>query len=230
MKINHVHRMRRKGFSLVELLVVIAIIAGLAAMSYGPIMRQVKAAGQTQAINKGRNIYAALFSFAKDNDGIFPNDDSLESGGSDSNDYLQVLLDRALVDNEEQFWVKENNILAHTETTQPDNDGNLDGGENSWVYVKDLTTSSRTSLPILADSWVSGTNFDTEVWEGKAILVKLDGSAAAAELAYDGGKPLNDDGSGKQVPLQEKRGNSEKDIFTSENLRSGTLTTPSSGS
>lgn len=230
MKIKHKRHLRRsKGFSLVELLVVIAIIAGLAAVSYGPIMKQVKAAGQTQAIAKGKNLHTALFSFAKDNDGLYPSDDDVNGGGSSSNDYLEVLLKRNLVGDEKEFWIKENKVLDHTANKKPENDKSLDGGENSWLYVKGLDTSSRPNLPLLADSWSSGTSFDTEIWEGKVIIVRLDGSITAEELNF-GDSPFTDDGESQQVNYVETRGGNEVDIFAEEQLKGGEVTTPESGS
>lgn len=214
MKIKHKNRVR-KGFTLVELLVVIAIIAGLAAMSYGPIMKQVKAAARTQAINKGKNLFVALTGFAKDNDDLFPNEDTNDDvGGSTAEACFTQLLIAGQVDDEEIFWIKENTALGTVRAAKPDNNGVVDPGENAWGYVRGLTNTSKTSAPLIFDSSSSPGQFDTAVWDGKAIVVKLNGSAEAMDIEFGGGKPTNDDGSSKTGTIEEKRGSTSVDIFS----------------
>lgn len=219
MKIKYKHHLR-KGFSLVELLVVIAIIAGLAAMSYGPIMKQVKAAAKTNAIGNGKNIYTALFSYAKENDGIYPNEDTAgndESGDTPEGAFTQ-LINSGAVDNEEIFWSKENAVIGTVKTVKPDNDGTVTAGENAWGYVAGLTTSSRTNLPIVFDASASPGVFDTAVWEGSSIVAKLDGSVQALEISVSSGGPYDETGASKQGPVVEKRGKTEVNIFSEESL------------
>lgn len=218
MKIKH-QRSKTKGFTLVELLVVIAIIAGLAAMSYGPIMKNIKAAAKTQAVGKAKNILSALGSFANEKDGLYPNDDtSTQSGGGggSSNSYLQQLMDRGKVDNEKDFWVKENAAIGTVKTSEPNNDDTLDPGENAWGYVVGLTNTSNGNTPILFDACESAGQFNTKVWEGTAIVAKIDQSVRSLDIAYGDGKPLNEDGSGKTGPIEEKSGSSNVDLFAQE--------------
>jgi len=218
MKIKH-KKYARKGFTLVELLVVIAIIAGLAGMSYGPIMKQVRASARTAALNKGKNLYVALFSFAKEHDGVYPSDATAKSDedGTSVEGCFTQLLNRGEVEDEEIFWVKENAVLGNLDNKQPDNDGSVDPGECAWGYVTGLTTSSRSNIPVLFDSAVSAGSFDTGVWEGKAMVVKLSGSVEAMDIDFTG-KPLEDDGSSKQGAILEKRGSSDVDIFSESAL------------
>lgn len=214
MKLKHKKHLR-KGFSLVELLVVIAIIAGLAAMSYGPIMKQVKAAAKTNAINNSKQIFVALTSFASDNDGLFPSAGTAktgETGGSAEACFTQ-LLNAGKIDEEATFWNAENTILAVVAAVKPNEDGTLTSGENAFGYVEGLSSSSRTNLPIIFDSSTTGTTFDTSVWDGSAIITKLNGSVKALPISYGGGTPLNDDGTGKTGPINEKRGTTDVDIF-----------------
>lgn len=207
MKIKYKTRLR-KGFSLVELLVVIAIIAGLAAMSYGPIMKQVKAAAKTTALNNAKQIHVALFSFASDNNGIFPNENTGEDGSTAEQCFTQ-LLEAGKIDEEVTFWNKENSVLGVVSgTAPPEEDGELVSGENAWGYVVGLNTSSRTNIPIIFDS-VSGVgSFDTAVWEGQAIVVKINGSAQAMKITYDG-PAIDSSGESQQGPIEEN----DKDIF-----------------
>ena len=219
MKLKHKKHLR-KGFSLVELLVVIAIIAGLAAMSYGPIMKQVKAAAKTNAINNSKQIFVALTSFASDNDGLFPNAGTAktgETGGSAVACFTQ-LLNAGKIDEEATFWNAENIVLDTVDAVKPDEDGTLTAGENAYGYIEGLSSSSRTNLPITFDSSKDGAAFNTAVWDGSAIITKLNGSVKALPIAYGGGKPLNDDGSGKDGPINEKRGTSDIDIFAASSL------------
>ena len=222
MKLKHKKHLR-KGFSLVELLVVIAIIAGLAAMSYGPIMKQVKAAAKTNAINSGKQIYTALFSYAKDNDGLYPNAGTAGTGetGDTAEACFTQLLNAGVVDDEEGFWSKENIAIGTVTAETPDNDGTLTGGENAWGYVRGLSTSSRTNLPIIFDSSASAGQFDTAVWEGQAIVAKLNGSVEAMKINYGGGKPIEEDGTSKTGTIDEKRGSTQLDIFSETALPNG---------
>ncbi len=230
MKLKHKTRLR-KGFSLVELLVVIAIIAGLAAMSYGPIMKQVKAAALTTAINNAKQLQVALFSFAKDNDGLYPNEGTAGTGetGTSAEACFTQLLNAGVIDDEEAFWSKENIVIGTVNPETPDNDGTLTSGENAWGYVRGLSTSSRTNLPLIFDSSKTAGAFDTAVWEGKAIVAKLNGSVEAMKIEYGGGKPIEDDGSSKTGTITEKRGSTDLDIFSSTALpSSATVLVPGS--
>jgi len=60
-----------------------------------------------------------------------------------------------------------------------------------------LTTRSRTNIPILFDSSTEAGAFNTCVWQGQAIITKINGSVQAMKISYGGGSPLNEDGSGK---------------------------------
>lgn len=233
MKIKHKIR-TSKGFTLVELLVVIAIIAGLAAMAFGPIMRQIKAGEKTKAIGKANNILVAMLSFASDNSGQFPNDSTSRQpggGGGTSNDYLQQLIDSGKVDNEKDFWVKENSAVGTVKTSEPNNNSTLEAGENAWGYVVNLANTSNTNLPLIFDSSSSAGEFNTAVWEGYAIVGKIDKSVAALPISYGSGKPLNDDNTGKTGPVEEPRGDSKIDLFAAENFPDDAeVTVPTSGS
>ena len=110
--------------------------------------------------------------------------------------------------------------LASVPVCSGDNDGVVDPGENAWGYVRGLSTSSRTNIPIIFDSSDTAVKFDTGVWDGRAVVAKLDGSVEAMKIDYDG-KPVNDDGSSKTEAIVEKRGATEVDIFSIEALPSG---------
>lgn len=218
MKMKH-KKHARKGFTLVELLVVIAIIAGLAAMSYGPIMRQVKASKRTEAINNGKQIHAAMMSYAQDNDSQFPSD--LTARDSETGDTAEAcftqLLNAGTIDDEKYFY---NAVVAEKLSTsgkKPDNDGQITSGESTWGYVKGLSMTSKSGCPLIFDSSTTVATFDTGVWDGKAVVVRLDGSATAMSIEYSGAA-IEDDGSSKTGPITEERGSTNVDIFTTPYL------------
>lgn len=216
-------RKSRRGFSLVELLVVIAIIAGLAGLSYGPIMKQIQEGKKLEAISSGRNIHTALLSYAKDNDGLFPSADTArnDENGDTVEGCLTMLINSGKVEDEKVFWNVQNNVTGATKAAQPNLDGVVDPGENAWGYVSGLSSSSRTNIPLIFDSSVQAGQFDTGVWSGLAIVVKADGAAEAMRINYGPGKPLNDDGSSKLGSITEKRGGTEVDLFSEEALPNG---------
>ncbi len=229
MKLKHKTRLR-KGFSLVELLVVIAIIAGLAAMSYGPIMSKVKESKKANAISNARNIFVALQGYAMNNDGLYPSEDTARSGedGNSAEGCWTMLINDGQMENEELFWNAQHNDLGTTTAAKPDLDGVVDTGENAWGYVSGLSNSSKTSAPILFDASNQAGTFDTGVWDGFAIVGKLNGSVKALRIDYQG-KPLEDDGTSKTGAILEKRGGSKVDLFTT-GLPNNTTVLPASGS
>ena len=128
------------------------------------------------------------------------------------------LINAGSIDVEEVFWSKENIIMETVVAATPNNDGIVDAGENAWGYVRGLSTSSRTNVPIIFDSSNTIGLFDTAVWDGKAVVAKLDGSVESMKIAYTG-KPIKDDGSSKTKAIEEKRGTDKVDIFSSTALR-----------
>ncbi len=62
----------RRGFTLIELLVVIAIIAVLAALLLTALRQGTASARRTACISNLRQIGAAIFAYAGDNDGLIP--------------------------------------------------------------------------------------------------------------------------------------------------------------
>src|ERR1700689_3593792 len=62
----------RGGFTLVELLVVIGIIAILAGVALGPITNGIKKAKQSAGLQTAHAIGLSLYSFANDNQQLYP--------------------------------------------------------------------------------------------------------------------------------------------------------------
>ncbi|SHK47239.1 prepilin-type N-terminal cleavage/methylation domain-containing protein [Rubritalea squalenifaciens DSM 18772] len=228
MKIKYKNR-APKGFTLVELLVVIAIIAGLAAMSYGPIMRNIKKSKQTEATSNMRQVLMALQSFATDNDGMYPNEDTTRSGqdGSTLEGCFNQLLSGKYINEEKYFYSQVNAEVILTSTKGPDNDGSLTTDECTTGYVRGLSSTSKPEAPILFDSAISPGKFDTAVWDGYAIVARIDQSVKTMPIDFTGELDTEDGGS-KTGPIVEERGSRKINIFRKPFLpRSADVLVPS---
>jgi len=173
------------------------------------VLRARKASARTEAINNIKQINLALIDF--DNDyGRFPDattiadvqtntHTTLALGTSTSNDYFRQLI---AVGNktEKIFWAltpatprKGNDILGADA---------LKKGECAFAYITGLTTSNDPETPVVMTPMIPGTfRFDSKVkgYGGKAIVLRIDGSAKAetintstGEAMIQGGKTLFD--------------------------------------
>lgn len=182
------------GFTLVELLVVITIIAALAGLTAPLVLKKVKEGPRVEASSNARQIGFALRDFEKDY-GSFPdrttfadvkaNTESklLEAGpGVFSNDYFRQLLACDL-GNEKMFYAKANG------TKKPDDNAStaataLAAGEVGFGYLMDgntaLSLSNNSDTPVVATPLMKGssTEFDEGPFGGKAVILRIDGSAS----------------------------------------------------
>lgn len=189
------------AFTLIELLVVISIIAVLASIAI-PVYGRVQEQGQqTKAVAQVKGIFTGLMAFANDNNGAFPSlKDEMEaaSDGSaagevtDANEAFANLVP-TYVQSEKPFGIPNSAYCKKATVKGPDDDMTsktkiLQAGENTYAYVKGLTTTSSSAYPIIADGFTAGSTSDPTyttlegeyggVWKGKkAIVVRLDGSA-----------------------------------------------------
>ena len=201
--------------------VLLLVILGINA--YGPIQKQLRAAELTSANGNFKQIYTALYSYAKDHDGLYPTD--LESDSPTAVACFNKLLKAGVIDDEETFWSKRNaQAIGSASTSSPNNNRPLTENENTAGYVMGLSTRSPTNLPILFDSSTEVGIFNTSVWEGYAIITKVNGSVNLMRISYEEGSPLNEDGSAKFGTILEKRGRGEIDIF--KDLPEGTTVLP----
>jgi prepilin-type N-terminal cleavage/methylation domain-containing protein len=186
----------RRGFTLVELLVVIVIIAALAGLTAPMVIRQRKKADQTEAVNNARQIGMALFEFENEY-GTFPDDatatavkdatDTTLVSGALANDRFRQLIRAGIAQSEAMFYAK-------TAFTQKP-DGILDQdtkalskGEVGFGILMDatkgLSAAGNPSRPILAAPFkiaMDGT-FDSDFYDGKAVILKLDNSATSLPI------------------------------------------------
>jgi prepilin-type N-terminal cleavage/methylation domain-containing protein len=212
----------RRGFTLVELLVVIVIIAALAGLTAPMVIRQRKKADQTEAVSNARQVGLALFEFETEY-GSFP-EGSLgqqinDSTGSTlaptaiatSNDAFRQLIAAGIASSETMFFCK----TAYS-TLKPDNimdtqQNALKRGEVGFGYLMNTTTAFSTAgnpgRPIIAapleynGAFATG-KFDKEIYDNKAVILKIDNSATSVTINQDGfavlggGKKLLDVGNG----------------------------------
>jgi prepilin-type N-terminal cleavage/methylation domain-containing protein len=205
-----------RGFTLVELLVVIAIIVTLAGVGAPVILGQKKKADLNQAVQNSKQIGLAMQGF-NDDYGSFPDDASAEEveennpdatytyTGGDSNAYFRQLIGAGLIDQEGPFYAKA------PYTKKPDNslDGTdaIDAGECGFAYIMDGTdaiptgNSARPLIVAAVEENKTDGSFDVEVYGKKAVLYRLDNSAAEVTVRTSdkkallgGGKTLTDTG------------------------------------
>ncbi len=192
----------RRGFTLVELLVVIVIIAALAGLTAPMVIRQRKKADQTEAVNNARQIGFSLFEF-ETSYGSFPDEDTAEDvventestltplSGSYSNDFFRQLLAAEMTQSEEMFYAKT------TYSSKPDNvystaSEALEAGEVGFGYIMNDTSAFSTSgnparpivcAPLLeSGSGVSTTEFDTDIYDAKAVVLRIDNSVRSLSI------------------------------------------------
>jgi len=170
----------------VELLVVIAIIATLAALSYGPVLKQVDAARRINAISDARSLTSSLLFFYTAHNRQFPNNATDRNGNTIVNAHqaFQQLFDNKTVDDEEYFWnVTNGRVLGNL--NEPLNDLILNQNENVWNYIMNLDASFG-NIPLIFDSIDTGTMFTAETWDGSAIVGYVDGSVLAEQIIFTG--------------------------------------------
>ena len=215
MKTNH--KMRR-GFTLVELLVVIVIIAALAGLTAPMVIRQRKKADQTEAVNNARQIGLALFEFETEY-GSFPdnltaatvagNTETTAVAGATANDRFRQLIRAGIAQSEAMFYSKT------SYTKKPDGVFDTDtlalaNGECGFGLMEKadgsgLSNAGNPSRPVVMtpfDTALNGDQFDYDIYDGKAVVLKLDNSVTslniikATKLVRVNGKSLTDTGTG----------------------------------
>lgn len=185
----------RKGFTLVELLVVIAIIVALAAMATPAIFKALKRAAMAENVSNARQVGLTLGSFAMDNDGVFPSQDTAEfyelQGSETSNDLFTQLFASGNTASEKIFWVKGSQTCNPAKPDDVTTVGGtfnqqktLEAGDVGWAYVENQTNVDTPSRPLIFDSppTATGLEFDPELWDQKVVVLRIDSSAKPERL------------------------------------------------
>lgn len=210
---------KRQGFTLVELLVVIAIIATLAGVGVPALIKRQKDGYRAEAIMNAGQIGKTLFSFEQEY-GSYPDNDTAQDIADNltvtvpgspgkANYYFSQLIVSGYLDQEKPFYCRA------TYTKQPDNNMQnsemLEKGECGFGYVMKtggagLSSASNSAIPIVVAALLEGATddtFDTEVYNNKAVVLRIDTSVRVEQLrpsdkkvAIGGGKTLLQTGAG----------------------------------
>ena len=192
-----------RGFTLVELLVVIVIIAALAGLTAPMVIRQRKKADQTEAVSNARQIGFALIEFETEY-GNFPDSATADAvqkatetplvSGNSANDRFRQLIRGGFTTNEQMFYAK----TAYTK--KPDgiitDTKALENGEVGFGIIVNadntgMSAAGNSSRPIVMapfDVSLSGEKFDYDVFDGKAVVLKLDNSVTSLPILKTNGK------------------------------------------
>ncbi len=187
---------KQRGFTLVELLVVIAIIATLAGIATPVLMGQKKKGDLTKATLNAKQIGYAMFNFDEEF-GSFPDTFTVEdlddgavlngSGVGSSNGFFSQLIAAGHVDQEEPFYCKANFTKVPDNNRKTSSDI-LKAGEVGFSYVmrdssKGLSSSVNSAIPlIVAASNGTAGKYDRSVYNKKAVVLRVDMSAAALSV------------------------------------------------
>lgn len=160
----------------------------------GYIANQRRKADMTQAISNAKQLFYLLIEFDQDW-GEFPNDDTAKEDedlksftGKYSNDYLGQFIGGGYTRSEEIFFAKG----GSTTDKKPDNDTTtrkktLEAGECGFAYYKGMSTSDHSGRPVLcAPMTGKGFKFDPKPYNGKAIVLRIDGAVKIYTIDENG--------------------------------------------
>lgn len=195
----------RRGFTLVELLVVIVIIAALAGLTAPMVIRQRKKADQTEAVNNARQIGIALFEFETEY-GSFPDESTADAvatatetqkiGGNTANDRFRQLIRAGISQSEAMFYAKTAFSKKPDGIYTNDSDA-LEAGEVGFGMIvtadgAGLSAGGNPSRPVVVAPFkaVMDGTFDSDFYDGKAVILKLDNSVASFNIVKSSGNVL----------------------------------------
>jgi len=193
---------KSSAFTLIELLVVISIIAILAGIAL-PVFGEVQVRGaQTKALSNAKQVGTGCKLFAMDYQGNFPQwpkgaDGAPDKAGTatDSNAVLETLIPDYLPD-KGVFSIPKSAYCKVTSDSATER-LKLVAGDNEWAYVTNLSDTSNSRFPLIADGFSVGSesapsyNADETtpggVWKAKkAIVVRVDISGTVETLYGQG--------------------------------------------
>lgn len=211
---NHKNKMKlnttrpsRKGFTLVELLVVMAIIAVLASIATPLVLNKRREADKTKAIGHAKQCLIAFVEFEGE-EGTRPGQQIVDEGNLDdaaaasSNDCFRQLLQRLPTVRSEAIFFAPSKISKNPDNDigeSPDFSKACEDGEVGFLYVDAPT--SRDGAPLMAAPLFDTSGlFDFQAYNGKAVVLKTDGSVEALDIDEDTEQVLISSG-GSEVEL-----------------------------
>ena len=182
------------GLTYAELLVSISIIAIFATLAVPAGDRMAGRSLHTKALAHAKQIGLACKLFAGDYGGKYPSnlldsDSKVTSTPPTSSNAALAQLIPDYIPDEKIFWLPQDK--GYCSASEPDGQKPwLGPGENHWAYVTNLSESSRSDLPLIADSTIPGTTKYSVhkgtpggTWGGKkAIIIRTDGSGAIENI------------------------------------------------
>lgn len=181
----------KRGNPLVMWIFAVFIIVVIAMMCTPVMMRCNKKAAMTEATSNAKQIFYLLIEFDEDYR-RFPTDatavDQLAGyQGKYSNDYLAQLIQGGYTKSEEIFYANGGSSRGK----RPDNvitsrDDQLSEGECGFAYIKDLDVTANGKTPVLlAPMYGDGYRFNTDIYKGKAVTLRVDGAVKQLLLNKD---------------------------------------------
>jgi len=174
----------------------LAVLFLLAGLLTPHLLKAQKKSPSTQALTNARQIGLALFEFENDYD-TFPDATTIvalkEGTGSDwnlrdatSNDLFKQLIVAGICRSEEYFYARTSG------TRKPDNVISSEAkalapGECAFAYIPGGSRKKNVRRPVVVAPLIPGTlTADPGPFEGKAVVLRVDGSVATYGIGADG--------------------------------------------
>lgn len=168
----------------------------IAALSIPVTISSHKNPNRTQAISNAKQISLALFEF-ESKYGSYPNDSTAELvaknhpkygrhlTGNSSNALFRQLLATGIAQSEEIFYAKTRNSKRPDGNITPEEA--LNKGEVGFAYFSNQTIAGNPSRILLITPIIPGTTqFDPKPFDGRAIILKIDGSVGILKIDSNG--------------------------------------------
>jgi prepilin-type N-terminal cleavage/methylation domain-containing protein len=185
-----IKEMSRQGFTVIECLVGIVLIVILAGLILPMFIRPTVSGVGSRPLMHAKQIGLACKLFAGDHDGHYPSNllnakgEVTATSPSSANAALGQLFPDYIPD-KEIFWLAQDKVYCNSSAPKNKSPG-LGAGENHWGYVINLTETSDSRFPLIADGAAfGGTDYSVNenaaggTWKGKkAIVIYVDGSGS----------------------------------------------------